>query len=134
MQRVQMERSEWMKDRRSSKFASGMTEFITLAERTKKRVRNDYYIPCPCKDCTNTVSIGIDLVELHLYKRGFMGGYTIWTKHGEEPVMDEGNNLCVGEVPNPDQSRMSDEFNPGAQTSSYRQKTGIPKNPKKTRV
>ena len=60
-----------------------------------------------------------------------MGGYTIWTKHGEEPVMDEGNNVHVGEVPNPDQSRMGVEFNLGAEALSYRQKTGMPKKPKK---
>jgi len=60
-----------------------------------------------------------------------MGGYTIWTKHDEEPVMDEGNNVHVGEMPNPDQSRMGVEFILGAKMSSYRQKTGMPKKPKK---
>ena len=131
MERVLMERSEWMRDRTTSRYRAGMEEFMVLAERTKKRIGEEDYILCPCKDCTNTVSIAIDLVELHLYKRGFMGGYTIWTKHGEEPVVDEGNNMHVGEVPNPDQSRMGVAFNLGAETSSYRQKTGMPKKPKK---
>lgn len=45
--------------------------------------------------------------------------------------MDEGNNLHVVKVPNPNQSRMDVEFNLGAQMSSYTQKTGMPKSPKK---
>ena len=48
--------------------------------------------------------------------------------------MDEGNNQHVDEVPNPDQSRMGVEFNLGAETSSYKQKTGMPKNKEKPRV
>ena len=71
-----MEQSEWMKDQRSSKFASGMTEFITLAERIKKRVHNDYYILCPCNDCGNIVSHKVTDIEYHLFKWGFMDGYT----------------------------------------------------------
>ena len=80
-----------MKDRRSSKFVSGVMEFITLAERIKKRVCNDDYILCPCKDCGNTESHKVTDVEYHLFKQGFMDGYTRWTRHSEEPVMDEGN-------------------------------------------
>ena len=106
---------------------SGMMEFITLAERTKKRVRKDYYILCPCKDCTNTESHKVTNAEFHLVKRGFMDGYTRWTRHGEEPVMDEGNQ--GGEMPNPDQSHMDVESNLGAQTSSYQRNRDNRKTP-----
>ena len=41
---------------------------------------------------------------MHLVSRGFMDGYTRWTRHGEEEVMDE--DTQGSEMPNLDQCHM----------------------------
>ena len=46
-----------MKNRKTGDFISGMTEFMNLAESTKRRIGDVGYIPCPCTDCAN--------IELH---------------------------------------------------------------------
>ena len=86
-----------------------MKDFITLADRVKKRIGKKWYILCPCKDCANLESRQIDEVEFHLHKLGFMDGNTRWTRNGEEPVMDEGNQN--DEMPNPNHNHMDVEFN-----------------------
>ena len=53
---LQMERSRWMKNRKTADFISGMTEFMNLAESTKRRIGDADYILCPCTDCANTKS------------------------------------------------------------------------------
>ena len=50
---LQMERSRWMKNRKTADFISGMTEFMNLAESTKRRIGDADYILCPCTDCAN---------------------------------------------------------------------------------
>jgi hypothetical protein len=112
-----MERTERVMDRRNPQFYSVVEEFITLAERTMRRIGDEYYIFCPCCDCKNAESCVYLEVEYHLCKRGFMDGYARWTRHGEESVMGEGNQ--VGEMPNPNQSHMDVESNHEAHTSSY---------------
>ncbi|KAE8808850.1 hypothetical protein D1007_14598 [Hordeum vulgare] len=116
----EMKPSERMGVRRSSRYVDDTKEFMAFAERTKRRIGKEYYVLCPCKNCISTVSHPISDIEFHLYKRGFMGGYTRWTRHDEEPVMDEGNKLHGDEVPNPDQSHMGVGFNLRDETSSYR--------------
>ena len=79
------------------------------------------YILCPCTDCANAD------VQMHLVSRGFMDGYTRWTRHGEEEVMDE--DIQGSEMPNPDQCHMDVESNIRAEASSYQWNTGKPKRP-----
>ena len=86
---LQMERSRWMKNRKTVDFISGVTEFMNLAESTKRRIGDAYYILCPCTDCANTESHEVADVQLHLVSRGFMDGYTRGTRDGEGGVMDE---------------------------------------------
>ncbi|KAE8769312.1 hypothetical protein D1007_59108 [Hordeum vulgare] len=57
--------------------------------------------------------------------------YDLQNQNCEETIMDEGNNLHVCEVTNPDHSHMDVEFNLGAETSRYRWKTGMPPPPSK---
>lgn len=80
------------------------------------------YILCPCTDCANTESHEVADVQLHLVSRGVMDGYTRWTRHGEEEVMDE--DTQGNEMPNPDQCHMDVESNIEAEVSSYQWKTG----------
>lgn len=86
---LQMERSRCMKNQGTADFISGVTEFMNLAESTKRRIGDADYILCPCTDCANTESHEVADVQMHLVSRGFMDGYTRWTRHGEEEVMDE---------------------------------------------
>ena len=53
---LQMERSRWMKNRKTADFISGVTEFMNLAESTKKRICGADYILCPCANCANIES------------------------------------------------------------------------------
>ena len=117
-----MERSESMKDQNTVDSISGMTEFINLAESTKKRIDDADYILCPCADCANTESRVVADVQWHLVSRGFMDRYTRWTRHGEYEVMDEDTQRC--KMPNPDQCHMDVESNIGAEASSYQWNTG----------
>ena len=89
-----------MKNQKTADFIGGVTEFMNLAESTKRRIGDAYYILCPCTDCANTESHEVADVQLHLVSRGFMDEYTRWTRHGEEEVMDE--DTQGSEMPNPD--------------------------------
>ena len=73
---VQMERSQWMKDRKTANFISGMTEFMNLAESTKRRIGDEDYIMCACAHCHNTESREVAYVQWHLVSQRFMDGYT----------------------------------------------------------
>ena len=53
---LQMERSRWMKNRKTADFISGVTEFMNLAESTQRRIGDADYILCPCTDCANIES------------------------------------------------------------------------------
>jgi len=45
-------------------------------------------VVCPCSDCGNRVRRRRPVMGIHLCKRGFMPGYTLWTEHGERPVSE----------------------------------------------
>jgi len=45
-------------------------------------------VACPCSDCCNRVRWRRHVMTMHLCKRGFMPGYTIWTEHGEHLVSE----------------------------------------------
>ena len=55
---------------------------------------------CPCSDCDNRVRRRRPIMSLHLCKRGFTPGYTIWTEHGEkpfsEPTLENANDTVDG--------------------------------------
>ena len=122
-----MERSEWMNVRNTADFISGVTEFMNLAESTKRRIGDADYILCPCANCANTKSCVVANVQWHFVSRGLMDGYTHWTRQDEDEVMDEDTQGC--EMPNPNQCHMDVESNIGAEASSYQWNTGKPKRP-----
>ena len=84
-----------------------------------------------------TSCVHVLIVPIHCHKkmqmcsgtqsRGFMDGYTHWTRHGEEEVMDE-DTKC-SEMPNPNQCHMDVESNIRAEASSYQWNTRKPKRP-----
>jgi hypothetical protein len=55
---------------------------------------------CPCSECGNRVRQRRAVITIHLCKRGFTPGYTIWTKHGEqpyrEPTLEHANDTVDG--------------------------------------
>ena len=110
-----------MKNRTTTEFISGVTEFMNLAESTKRGIGDADYILYPCTDCANTESREVADVQWHLVSRGFMDGYTRWTRHDEEQVMDEYTQGY--EMPNPDQCHMDVESKIGVEVSSYQWKT-----------
>ncbi len=81
-----------MKNQKTTDFISVLTEFMNLAESIKRRIGDADYILRPCTDCANTESHEVADVQMHLVSRGFMDGYTRWTRHGEEEVMDQATN------------------------------------------
>lgn len=85
-----MER-EWMYGcMRSSEYRNGVKEFILVAKDNMLREgKNDTY--CPCINCGNLRMFPPRNIEFHLMRKGFMKGYTCWSKHGEvaSTVADE---------------------------------------------
>jgi len=62
-------------------FVIGVEDFIQTARQYK------YYaleggIRCPCIKCECTCILKDEEVKVHLYKKGFMPDYWIWTFHG----------------------------------------------------
>ena len=84
-----MDRSHWMyKLKRSDDgYLAGLGGFLKTAEENRLK-KGESYIWCPCKDCENCQKKIRVIVEEHLIRRGFMRGYTCWSRHGE--TLDRG--------------------------------------------
>lgn len=77
----------WMytADRRSKEYMDGVQEFLRAADAMKRS-----FISCPCVDCKNVKQYSSTrTIYLHLLTRGFKTGYTCWTEHGEEGIMED---------------------------------------------
>ena len=79
-------------------YLTGLNQFLELA-REHMRVTRKLSIEYPCQDCQN---IGrhrnIETLRDHLVRRGFVEGYTRWTKHGEVVEEDEVTSRLVHDV------------------------------------
>ncbi|KAK1604110.1 hypothetical protein QYE76_027783 [Lolium multiflorum] len=78
----------WMYDNRCDPaFREGVKSFLLVAEANKSK---QGFICCPCLKYRNEkyYSCSRD-IQSHLLPHGFMSGYNVWTKHGEEGVMME---------------------------------------------
>ena len=80
----------WMYDRCHSgrrglkeSFVIGVQEFVETARRCQYYAL-DGGIRCPCIKCECTRILKDEDVKVHLYQKGFMPNYTVWTFHGEE--------------------------------------------------
>ncbi len=68
-------------------FREGVKSFMLVAEANRNRKG---FICCPCLECRNEKDYSSSRdIQSHLLRRGFMPGYNVWTKHGEEGVMME---------------------------------------------
>ena len=79
----------------SSKF-EGVNEFLDFAFSHEECV-DEGKIKCPCASCALTCYETRDIVNLHIFRKGFVRNYTTWTQHGEiddhpmvNPILDMG--------------------------------------------
>ena len=72
---------------------NGLNSFHDTAEAHKS---SKGFIYCPCRICENKKEFSKrNTLHVHLYEKGFMDNYTLWTKHSEPRVVmedDEGDN------------------------------------------
>ena len=87
-------------NRVSQEYVNGVVAFRRAAEEDmlKKGINLMY---CPCIDCGNLKMFNNSAqIEAHLIRRGFKKGYTCWTSHGEEQIIQEVNNDDIAEEVN----------------------------------
>ena len=76
----------------------GLSQFLERA-REHMRVTGRIRIECPCVDCQNIRRHrDIETLRDHLVRRGFVQGYTRWTKYGEVVEEDEVTSRPVHDV------------------------------------
>ena len=79
---------DWMYlvDRTVPEFLVGLHEFL----HAYKKLMGRRFKPCPCIDCKNLKQFSHpSIIHSHLLRRGFKAGYTCWTEHGEEGIMQD---------------------------------------------
>ena len=94
-----MDRS-WMYGERTTQiFLDSMEGFIQVAVEHMER-KGETSMCCPCRQCGNTRMLSTrGELQVHLLTKGFTGGYTRWTCHGEEPeVVPDGNEAEAAEA------------------------------------
>ena len=87
----------WMyeKPRDWDRFLPGVNGFLDQAEAYARISRGVEDIICPCVDCGNEKLLPKrDNVFVHLITRGFIDGYTCWSKHGEEGLNEVEAGCC----------------------------------------
>ena len=84
-------------------FVNGVHEFIRFV---KSNNGNNVDIRCPCAKCKHLKHWKADVVEVHLYKFGFVPNYYLWDRHGEflqytpNPVVEEDDNTAANPIEN----------------------------------
>ncbi|PKA49514.1 hypothetical protein AXF42_Ash004054 [Apostasia shenzhenica] len=72
-------------DRRlTDEFVAGVQQFLDYAFSQTIHVSKNT-VRCPCLKCKNMRFHNKDEITVHLWSRGFMPNYHVWTSHGEEP-------------------------------------------------
>ena len=96
---------DWMylPDQTIPEFLVGLAEFLRACRKDKGN-----FIKCSCIDCKNLKGYSDKRqIHSHLLRRGFKAGYTCWTEHGEEGIMeddadddqeDDWNNVLVDDA------------------------------------
>ena len=84
----------------TQEFKNGVDEFIVVAISNPLTMEGDKSL-CPCTICKNKKFLILDLVVMHLYKKGFVQGYQNWMLHEKpfwrfddpHPVSAEGGGI-----------------------------------------
>ena len=68
---------------------NGLKTFLDATETHKS---SKGFMLCPCRICRNQKEFSKrHTLHVHLFEKGFMDNYTLWTKHGEPGVPMEDN-------------------------------------------
>ena len=76
-------------DRLSSEYRVGVDEFLEFAILNSE---NRMLIRCPCARCCNMEFHTPKEVKLHLFQKGFLQTYLVWTWHGESKPVSPSEN------------------------------------------
>ena len=81
---------QWMYGQRCTMaWINSLKTFLDAAE-THKLSKG--FMLCPCRICRNQKEFSKrHTLHVHLFEKGFMDKYTLWTKHGEPGVLMEDN-------------------------------------------
>ena len=72
-------------DRCTMAWINGLKSFLDAAEAHKS---SKGFMCCPCRVCQNKKEYSKrSTLHAHIYEKGFMDNYTLWTKHGEPGVV-----------------------------------------------
>ena len=91
---------QWMYgDRCTMAWINGLKSFLDAAEAHRS---SKGFLCCPCRLCQNKKEYSKrSTLHVHIYEKGFMDNYTLWTKHGEPRVLmqdgegdDDDNNIA----------------------------------------
>ncbi|PHT89230.1 hypothetical protein T459_04343 [Capsicum annuum] len=96
LERRKMENKDrtWMYNRLYPNYAGLREEYKAAVDGfiAKAMPLNDFLIEgtirCPCWKCKCCKLLSPDVVTLHLYRKGFMLNYTVWTAHGESSAVN----------------------------------------------
>lgn len=75
----------WCQDKLSDEYTNGVESFI---EPAKNHLDNDNKTCCSCRHCRNVYVQKIDVVERHLWLKGFSWDYQNWIFHGEPLIVN----------------------------------------------
>ena len=79
-----MDRTSITCNRLPLEYGTGVTDFLNFAI---LNVENRMSIRCPCTFCCNMEFHIAQQVKDHLFEKGFLAKYRVWTWHGEtDPV------------------------------------------------
>ena len=80
-----MDRQWLYGDRCTIASINGLKSFLDAAE-AHKSLKG--FMCCPCRLCQNKKEYSKrSTLHAHIYEKGFMDNYTLWTKHGEPGVV-----------------------------------------------
>ncbi|XP_022862577.1 uncharacterized protein LOC111382773 [Olea europaea var. sylvestris] len=83
----------WCQDKLSNEYTNGIKSFIELA---KNHLGNDNQTRCPCRHCRIVYIQNIDVVERHLWVKGFSQNYQNWIFHREPMIVSTVDNHSKG--------------------------------------
>jgi len=76
-------------------FIEGVNEFIKIARKQRRKVKDEGGIRCPCDKCMCGRVSSPNQIKVHLYKHGFQPNYLYWTDHGEKVPRNNPRNVST---------------------------------------
>jgi len=76
-------------------FIEGVNEFIKIARKQRRKVKDEGGIRCPCDKCMCGRVSSPNQIKVHLYKHGFQPNYLYWTDHSEKVPRNNLRNVST---------------------------------------